>query len=121
MLDFFNFRYFLGEVFHTVHFQLLAGKKVSNENIKYDPIFTLIIFLISSIALLSTTIKKMKEKYKEWKFHKKININLNYHVKENRYMGGGGSQNLAGQGKVLNPVILATIFVSTFQLWSGNY
>ena len=43
----------------------------------YGPIFLSIIFLTSGIAFVSTNIKKVKEKYKEWKFHQKIVVNLN--------------------------------------------
>ena len=32
---------------------------------------------MSTIAFFITNIKKMKERYKEWKFHQNINVNLN--------------------------------------------
>ena len=43
----------------------------------YGPIYLSIIFLLSAVAFVITNIKKMKERYKEWKFHQNINVNLN--------------------------------------------
>ena len=73
---FFNSRYFFGEYFETVHFQLLSGIKFSYGQRVYGPIYLSIILLTSVIAFVSTNIKKNKEKYKEWSFHQKINNNL---------------------------------------------
>jgi hypothetical protein len=42
----------------------------------YGPIYFAIIFLISAIAFVITYIKKTKERYKEWKFHRNINLNI---------------------------------------------
>ena len=42
----------------------------------YLPIYLSIIILTSTIAFVSANIKKMKERYKERKFHKNINVNL---------------------------------------------
>ena len=42
----------------------------------YLPIYLSIIVLTSTIAFVSANIKKMKERYKERKFHKNINVNL---------------------------------------------
>ena len=42
----------------------------------YGPVFLLIIFFISGIAFVITNIKKAKEKYKEWKLHQNIIVNL---------------------------------------------
>ena len=58
-------------------FQLLSGIKLKYGTKAYGPIFLSIIFLTSGIAFVSTNIKKVKEKYKEWKFHQKIVVNLN--------------------------------------------
>jgi hypothetical protein len=33
--------------------------------------------LTSTIAFITSNIKKMKERYKEWKFHQNINVRLN--------------------------------------------
>ena len=55
----------------------MSGIKLKYGTKVYGPIFLLIIFLVSGIAFVSTNIKKAKEKYKEWKFHQKIVINLN--------------------------------------------
>ena len=60
-----------------MHFQLLSGIKLKYGTKVYGPIFLSIIFLTSGIAFVSTNIKKVKEKYKEWKFHQKIVVNLN--------------------------------------------
>ena len=43
----------------------------------YGQIYHPIIFLLSAVAFVITNIKKMKERYKEWKFHQNINVNLN--------------------------------------------
>ena len=43
----------------------------------YGQIYHPIIFLLSAVAFFITNIKKMKERYKEWKFHQNINVNLN--------------------------------------------
>ena len=73
----FNFRYFLGSFFDAVHFQLLSGIQVTIRPRLHGPIYLSIIFLISGIAFVITNIKKLKERYKEWKFHQNINVNLN--------------------------------------------
>ena len=73
----FNFRYFLGSFFYTVHFQLLSGIQLLSRPNMYGPIYHSIIFFLSTVAFVITNIKKMKERYKEWKFHQNINVNLN--------------------------------------------
>ena len=60
-----------------MHFQLLSGIQVSIRPRLHGPIYLSIIFLTSGIAFHITNIKKFKERYKEWKFHRKINVNLN--------------------------------------------
>ena len=60
-----------------MHFQLLSGIQVSIRPRLHGPIYLSIIFLTSGIAFFITNIKKFKERYKEWKFHRNININLN--------------------------------------------
>ena len=73
-----NFRYFLGSFFDSRQFQLLSGIKLKikiRPNL-YLPIYLSIIILTSTIAFVSANIKKMKERYKERKFHKNINVNL---------------------------------------------
>ena len=73
-----NFRYFLGSFFDSRQFQLLSGIKLKikiRPNL-YLPIYLSIIVLTSTIAFVSANIKKMKERYKERKFHKNINVNL---------------------------------------------
>ena len=60
-----------------MHFQLLSGIKFSDGQGVYGPIYLSIILLTSVIAFVSTNIKKIKERYKEWIFHQKINNNLN--------------------------------------------
>ena len=58
-----------------MHFQVLSGIKITQRPKLYGQVIS-IIFLISVIALVVTNIKKMKERYKEWKFHWNINVNL---------------------------------------------
>ena len=72
----FNYRYFVGSFFYTVHFQVLSGIKITQRPWLYGQIDS-IIFLVSVIALVITNIKVMKERYKEWKYHRNINVNLN--------------------------------------------
>ena len=73
----FNSRYFLGSFFDAVHFQLLTGIKFTIRPRLHGPIYLSIIFVTCAITFAITNIKKMKERYKEWKFHQNININLN--------------------------------------------
>ena len=73
----FNSRYLLGSFFETMHFQLLSGIQLTIRPRLYGPIYFSIIFLTSTIAFVITNIKKMKERYKEWKFHQNINVNVN--------------------------------------------
>ena len=74
-----NFRYFIGSFFDSVTFQLLSGIeiKIKIRPKLYVPIYLSIICLTSTIAFVITNIKKIKERYKEWKFHQNINVNLN--------------------------------------------
>ena len=58
-----------------MHFQVLSGIKITQRPRLYGQVIS-IIFLISVIALVVTNIKKMKERYKERKFHQNINVNL---------------------------------------------
>ena len=60
-----------------MHFQLLTGIKLTIRPRLHGPIYLSIIFVTSAIAFIIINIKKMKERYKEWKFHQNININLN--------------------------------------------
>ena len=68
-------RYFLGH-FHTEHFQLLSGIKFTLRPRLYGKIYFSIIFLTTAIAFVTTNIKKITERYKEWKFHRHIIVNL---------------------------------------------
>ena len=49
----------------------------------YGPISFSIIFLISAMAFVIANIKKTKERYKEWKLHQSIIVNLNEQKKFN--------------------------------------
>ena len=60
-----------------MHFQLLSGIQLTSRPSIYGPIYHSIIFLLSAVAFVITNIKKTKERYKEWKFHQNINVNLN--------------------------------------------
>ena len=42
----------------------------------YGPRYFLIIFLTIAVAFVATNIKKMKERYKEWKLHQSVIVNL---------------------------------------------
>ena len=75
-LFFFNSRYFLGSFIDAVHFQVLTGVQFTLRPRLYGPISFSIIFLISAIAFVITYIKKTKERYKEWKFYRNINLNI---------------------------------------------
>ena len=68
-------RIFVGEFFETVHFQLLSGIKFRWGHKVYGPIYLSIVLLISTIAFVVTNIKKLNERYKEWKLHQNINMN----------------------------------------------
>ena len=59
-----------------MHFQVLSGIKITQRPRLYGQISS-IIFLVSVIALVITNIKKMKERYKDRKFHQNIIVNLN--------------------------------------------
>ena len=65
----------MGEFFETVHFQLLSGIKLRWGHKVYGPIYLSIVLLISTIAFVVTNIKKLNERYKEWKLHQNINLN----------------------------------------------
>ena len=69
----------MGSFFDFQLFQLLSGIKIKT-NIRhklYVPIYVSIMVLTSTIAFITSNIKKMKEIYKEWKFHQNINVRLN--------------------------------------------
>ena len=78
----FNYRFFIGSFFYTVHFQVLSGIKITQRPRLYGQISS-IIFLVSVIALVITNIKKMKERYKERRFHQNIIVNLNVQQQHN--------------------------------------
>ena len=59
-----------------MHFQVLTGIKFTLGPKLYGLLISTM-FFISVIAFVITNIKKMKEEYKEWKFHENINVNLN--------------------------------------------
>ena len=61
-----------------MHFQLLSGIQLLTTRPRlYGPIYFSIIFMTSIIVFVITNIKKMKERYKEQKFHQNIIVNLN--------------------------------------------
>ena len=65
-----------------MHFQVLTGVQFTLRPRLYGPISFSIIFLISAIAFVIANIKKMKEGYKEWKFHRNINVNLYWNTQQ---------------------------------------
>ena len=66
-----------------MHFQVLTGVQLTLRPRLYGPISFSIIFLISAMAFVIANIKKTKERYKEWKLHQSIIVNLNEQKKFN--------------------------------------
>ena len=67
-----------------MHFQLLSGIQLTKIRPRiYGPIYFSIIFLTSITAFIITNIKKMKERYKERRFHQNIIVNLNVQQQHN--------------------------------------
>ena len=53
----------------------MSGIKFEYVYLVYGPIYLSIVLLISTIAFVVTNIKKLNERYKEWKLHQNINLN----------------------------------------------
>ena len=77
-----------------MHFQLLLGTKLISRPRFYQPIYFSVIFFITAIAFVLIHIKKMKERYKEWKFHQNINVNLNEQHNEGQLQFNNMKNNL---------------------------
>ena len=107
----FNYRYFVGSFFYAVHFQVLSGIKITQRPRLYGQISS-IIFLVSVIALVITNIKKMKERYNEWKFHRKINVNLNLNT-DQPYEGQLQFNNVKNNSPLLGgfQTVLLVVFI----------
>ena len=78
-------------------------------------------FLTSAIAFVITNVKKMKERYKERKFHQKINVNLN----EQPYAGQRQFNNVKNNVPLFNgfqiALLVGFIFASLITFWSLDY
>ena len=59
-----------------MHFQLLTGLKLGYQPKVFGYVFFTIMSIVIWIALASYNLKKLIERYKDWKFHGKINMNL---------------------------------------------
>ena len=70
-----NFRYFLGSMYESLEFQILSGIKIKDRNIFWT-IYVLIMLTVLTIALGSMTVKKMIEKFKEYRIQKTVHVNL---------------------------------------------
>ena len=70
-----NFRYFLGSMHESLEFQILSGIKIIDRNIFWT-IYVLIMLIVLTIALGSMTVKKMIEKFKEYRIQKTVHVNL---------------------------------------------
>ena len=117
----FNYRYFVGSFFYTVHFQLLSGIKITQRPRLYGQISS-IIFLVSVIALVITNIKVMKERYKEWKYHRNIKVNLN---EQQPYQGQLQLNNVKNNSPLLGGfqtvLLVGLILVGTITFWFLEY
>ena len=70
-----NFRYFLGSMYESLEFQILSGIKIKDRNIFWT-IYVLIMLTVLTIALGSMTVKKMIEKFKEYRIQKTVHVNI---------------------------------------------
>ena len=117
----FNYRYFVGSFFYTVHFQLLSGIKITQRPRLYGQISS-IIFLVSVIALVITNIKKMKERYKEWKYHRNIKVNLK---EQQPHQGQLQLNNVKNNSPLLGGfqtvLLVGLILVGTITFWFLEY
>ena len=53
----------------------MSGVKFRYAYLVYGPIYGSIVLLTSTIAFVLTNVKKLNERYKEWKLHQNINLN----------------------------------------------
>ena len=66
----------LGTFYETTHFQLLSGLYIGRPKGPYEQIYITTTFLISAIAFICVSLKKIKEKYKEKKLLQQINVQI---------------------------------------------
>ena len=80
-------------------------------------------FLTSAIAFAITTIKKMKERYKERKFHQKVNVNLNkqqpYEEGQLKFNNVKNNDPLANGFQIA--LVVGFILASLIAFWSLDY
>ena len=66
----------LGTFHRTVHFQLLTGLHLGQQEVTYWQIFIPLMLLIPTLAISCIICKRIKEMYKDRKILQQININL---------------------------------------------
>ena len=118
-----NFRYFIGSFFDSRQFQLLSGIKIK-PNIRgklYVPIYVSIIVLTSTIAFIITNIKKMKERYKEWKFHQNINLNEQQPYEGQLPMVNNVKNNVPLFNGFQIALVVGFVLASMITFWSLDY
>ena len=69
------FRFFLGSMYESLEFQILSGIKIKDGNVFWT-IYVAIMLIILTIALGSMTVKKIIEKFKEYKIQKTVHVNI---------------------------------------------
>jgi hypothetical protein len=69
------FRYFLGSMHESLEFQILSGIKIEDRNIFWT-IYVAVTVTILTVALGSMTVKKMIEKFKEYRIQKTVHVNI---------------------------------------------
>ena len=105
-------------------FQLLSGIeiKIKIRPKLYVPIYVSIIFLTSTIAFVITNIKKMKERYKEWKFHQNINVNLSVSSYEGQLpMFNNVKNNVPLFNGFQIALVVGFVLASMITFWSLDY
>ena len=104
-----------------MHFQVLSGIKITQRPRLYGQISS-IIFLVSVIALVITNFKKIKEIYKEWKYHRNINVNLN---EQQPYQGQLQFNNVKNNSPLLGGfqtvLLVGLILTGTITFWFLEY
>ena len=105
-----------------MHFQLLTGIKFTIRPRIHGPLYLSIIFVTCAITFVITNIKKMKERYKEWKFHQNINVNLNTQLP---YEGQLQFNNVRNNFPLLSGfqtlLLVGFVFVGNLTFWFLEY
>ena len=72
----FDSRYILGTFYETTHFQLLSGLYVGRQKEIYAALFIAVNLVISAAASFCALIKIIKERYKDKKLLRQINVQI---------------------------------------------